>query len=258
MKIYLDIILILNFGIDFLLLLSVSLILRRNISLSKIMLGAFVGGLSIILLFFSINNFTLFMLKFGISILMIIISFGYKNLKYTMTNLIYLYISSIILGGFLYLLNIEFSYKNNGIVFYNSGLSINFIVLLIASPIIIYIYVKQTKLLKNNYSNYYPVEIFIKNKNYKYTGYMDSGNVLVDNLTNKIVVLVDKRKILFNIKEFRLIPYMSVNGLNMLKVIKIDKMIFNDKQYNNILLGLMDNIDLDGVDMILNRKLLEG
>ena len=40
-------------------------------------------------------------------------------------------------------------------------------------------------------------------------------------------------------------------------LIKIDKLIFNNKEYNNILLGIMDKISLDGVDVILNRKLLE-
>ena len=86
---------------------------------------------------------------------------------------------------------------------------------------------------------------------------MDSGNVLVDSLTKKSVIFIDKRKLLFDIKEFRLIPYMSINGSNMIKTIKIDKLIFNDKEYNNVLLGIMDKISLDGVDVILNRKLLE-
>ena len=57
------------------------------------------------------------------------------------------------------------------------------------------------------------------------------------------------------IKE--MIPYMGVNGVNLIKVIKIDKLVFNNKSYKNILLGLMDNISLDGVDVILNKKLLE-
>ena len=87
---------------------------------------------------------------------------------------------------------------------------------------------------------------------------MDTGNVLIDTLTKKSVILIDKRKLLFNIKEFRLIPYNSVSGYNMIKVIKIDKLIFNKKEYNNILLGIMDKISIDGVDVILNRKLLEG
>lgn len=248
---------ILNFFLDFILLLSVTLVLKRNVKLTKIMFGAFVGGISILLLFFNIDSITLFILKFIISIIMVLTTFGYKNLKYTLVNLLYLYMSSIILGGFLYLLNLEFSYKHIGMIFYNNGLSINFIFLCIFSPIILYIYIKQTKTLRYNYSNYYNIEIHINNKHYKYTAYMDSGNVLVDKLTNKKVILIDKRKILFDIKEFRLIPYTGVNGMNMIKVIKVDKIIFDNKDYCDVLVGIMDKISLDGVEVILNRKLLE-
>lgn len=257
MKIYLDLVMILNFSLDFILLLSVSLVLKRNVKIIHIMLGAFIGGISILLLFMNINNITLFLLKVLISIVMVLTTFGYRNIKYTLINLLYLYMSSVILGGFLYLLNLEFSYKHVGIIFYNNGLSVNFIFLIIFSPIILYIYIKQTKHLRYNYSNYYNIEIFLNQKKYKYTAYMDSGNVLVDNLTNKKVILIDKRKLLFNIKEFRLIPYMSVSGSNMIKVIKIDKLIFDNKEYSDVLLGIMDKISLDGVDVILNRKLLE-
>ena len=257
MKVYLDLIMILNFFLDFILLLSVKLILKRNIKLTRIITGSFIGGISILFLFFNINSFILFLFKILISILMIIISFGYRNIKYTLTNLLYLYMSSIILGGFLYLLNLEFSYKHVGIIFINNGLSINFIFLIITSPVIIYIYIKQTKNLRYNYSNYYEIEIFIKNKSYKYIGYMDTGNTLTDSLTKKPVILIDKRKLLFNIKEFRLIPYMTVSGNSMIKVVKVDKIIFREKEYKNILLGIIDKISLDGVEVILNRKLLE-
>ena len=256
MKIYLDFIMILNFFIDFILLITVSLILKRNIKTFKLMLGAFVGGLSILLLFFNINSLLLFIIKILISIFMVLTSFGYRNLKYTLVNLLYLYMSSIILGGFLYLLNLEFSYKHIGIIFYNNGLSINFIFLIIFSPIILYIYINQTKNLRNNYSNYYNIEIYYNNRKYKYIGYLDTGNTLKDSLTGKSVILIDKRKLLFNIKEFRLIPYMGVNGSSMIKIVKIDKLIFNGKEYN-VLLGIMDNISLDGIDVILNRNLLE-
>ena len=256
MKIYLDLVMILNFFIDFILLITVSLVLKRNIKLTRLMLGAFFGGISILLLFFKINSILLFIIKFIISIFMILISFGYRNIKYTLVNLLYLYMSSIILGGFLYLLNLEFSYKHIGIIFYNNGLSINFIFLIIFSPIILYIYIKQTKSLRYNYSNYYNVEIYLNNKKYKYIGYLDTGNILKDSLTGKNVILIDKRKLLFDIKQFRLIPYIGVNGSNVIKVVKIDKLIFNNKKYD-VLLGIVDNINIDGVDVILNRNLLE-
>ena len=94
MKIYLDIVLLINFGFDFLLLLSVSLILRRNIKLYKLMIGAFIGSISILTLFMKINSLELFVIKIIISILMCISTFNYKNLKYTIKNIIFLYISS--------------------------------------------------------------------------------------------------------------------------------------------------------------------
>ena len=254
LKIYIDLILILNFFQDFILLFSVSMVLKRKASINRLIIGAAVGGISILFLFFNLNTF---ILKIFISIIMILISFGYGSIKYFFMNIISLYISSIILGGFLYFLNLEFSYDRVGIIFINKGISINIIVIMLLSPLFIYIYVKYVKKLKYNYSNYYNVKIFYQKKIYEYVGYMDTGNVLVDSLTNKPVILIDKRKLLFNIKEFRIIPYMSINGTSFIKVFKVSKIVIDDNEYKNVLLGIMDNICLDGVDLILNRKLLE-
>ena len=143
MKIYIDLVLLLNFGFDLLLLFSVAIILRRQTTLKKLLLSSTVGSITILSMFIELNSFLLFIIKIIISLLMVYITFGYKNIKYTLKNLFYLYTSSIILGGFLYFLNLQFSYKNKGLVFYFNGLSINVIVLIILSPTIIYLYTKQ-------------------------------------------------------------------------------------------------------------------
>lgn len=257
MKIYLDLIMILNFFFDFLLLLSVSILLKRRAKVKRIIYASFIGGISILFLFININSLELFFFKFFISILMILIAFGYKNIKYTLINILYLYVVSIFLGGGLYLLNVQFSYKHVGIVFYNNGLSINVIIMILLAPIIIYIYIKQGKRLRNNYSNYYDVRIYLNDIYIDAIGYLDTGNNLVDPITSKPVILIDKRKILFDIKEFMLIPYYTVSGRAMMKCLKINKIIINKREYKNILLGVIDNINLDGVDVILNNK-LEG
>ncbi|MEG0826566.1 MAG: sigma-E processing peptidase SpoIIGA, partial [Bacilli bacterium] len=124
MKIYLDLVLLLNFSFDFILLLSVSIILRRNANINRLLIGSFLGSLSILFLFIHINSFTLFIFKIIISVLMIITTFNYKNIRYFLKNFVFLYMSSIILGGFLYFLNINFAYKQNGLVFYHNGISI--------------------------------------------------------------------------------------------------------------------------------------
>ena len=195
MKIYLDLLFFLNFGFDFILLLVVSIILRRNVSLTRIVLGGLIGGLSIFILFLKINSFELFILKILISIIMILASFSYKNIKYFMKNFFFLYSASMILGGFLYFLNVQFSYKQEGLVFYHDGLSINFIFLLIFSPLILYIYIRQGLTLKNNFSNYYKVNLYFNNKKIRLNGFLDTGNKLKDPYSGKPIIIVNEKRI---------------------------------------------------------------
>lgn len=262
MKIYLDMVLIINFIFDFLLLLSVSLILKRNTKVNRIILGAFIGSFTILCLFIKMTSFTLFCFKAVISIFMILVSFGYRDIKYTIKNILYLYLLGIVLGGFLYFLNIQFSYKNNGIIFYHNGLSINIVFLIIVSPIILYIYIKQYKLLKVNYNQYYKLNLYLnENEVLNLNAFLDTGNKLVDPYKKRTIILLDKRKILFDINEFKmvLVPYKTVNGDGLLKCIKVKKVDIDGIGIKtNFLVGLLDfNISIDGVDCIINNKLLE-
>ncbi len=261
MKLYLDLIFLLNFAFDFLLLLSVSIILRRNVKIKKIILGALFGALSILFLFTNISSLMLFLFKIIISILMIIISFGYKNIKYTFKNLTYLYISSIVLGGFLYFLNVEFSYKQVGLVFYHNGLSINVIVLIITSPIIIYAYIRQALNLKNNYSKYYKVDIYLNDgTKILLNGLLDTGNKLYDPYKKRPIIIVDNKRLNKLKEKYILVPYDVLNNHGLLKCIKPKSIYIHGIGYrNNLLIGLSDeNIDLDGINCILHESLLEG
>lgn len=264
MKIYLDLLFLLNFAFDFLLLLGVSILLRRCASINRILIGAFIGGLSILSLFTKMNSIELFLFKIFISFLMILISFGYRDIKYTFRNLLYLYTSSIILGGFLYFLNVQFSYKKEGIVFYHNGLSVNYIILLITAPIIIYIYIKQGLKLKNTYSKYYKIELFFNQKHsIKLTAFLDTGNTLEDPYFKKPVLLVNKKKIIYDINEFKmiLVPYRTIDGSGIIKCIQIPKIkIENIGIRYNFLVGFIDEgqIHIDGIDCILNEKILEA
>ena len=259
MKIYIDLILLLNFGFDFLLLLSVSLILRRNAKIYKLLLGAFIGSISVLTLFMNINSLQLFLIKIIISILMILISFSYKNIKYTIKNILYLYISSIVLGGALYLLNIELTYKNQGIIFYKNKMSINFIILVIISPIILYIYIKECKNLKNSYSNYHQVEIKIRDKIIKCTGFIDTGNKLKDPYKKRPIILINNNYLeTININKIY-VPAHTINGTNLIECIKIEELkIDNHTIKKEVLLGIINKkIKIDGIDCLLNNEIME-
>ena len=164
MKVYVDLIILLNFYLDFLLLMTTSITLKRNVTIKRVILGTLVGSISIIFLFWSINNIMLFIFKIIIAISMNIITFKYKDLKYTLNNLGYFYMISIILGGFLYYLNLEFSYTHIGMIFINKGISVNAIFLIIISPLILYIYYRQAKKFKTNFNLIYEINICLKNK----------------------------------------------------------------------------------------------
>lgn len=259
MKIYIDLILLLNFGFDFLLLLSVSLILKRNAELYKLLLGAFIGSISVLTLFIKINSMQLFIIKIIISILMTITSFKYKNIKYTLKNILYLYISSIVLGGTLYLLNIELTYKNQGIIFYKNKMSINFIILVIISPIILYIYTKECKNLRNNYSNYHKVEIKIRDKIIKCTGFVDTGNKLKDPYKKRPIILMNNNYLDNNLNKI-FVPVHTILGTNLIECIKIQELkIDNTIIKQEVLLGFINKkIKIDGIECLLNNEIMEG
>lgn len=256
MKIYLDLILILNFFLDFILLLATGIILKRKINIKLLTLSSFIGSLSILILFFNINSLTLFIIKLLLSIIMILIGYPKKNPKYIFYNLVVFYVVSIFLGGCLYMLNISFSYKNEGLIFFHNGLSINLIVLLFLAPFILFFYIKEQKFIKNKYNNYYKTTIYIDDHLVEATGYIDSGNTLT--FKGKPVLLIDKRKVIFLQEGYRIIPYKVVNKIMMLKIYKCDKVIINNHEFKNIYIGLSeDDFNIDGVDILLNNKIME-
>lgn len=255
MKVYIDVILFLNFGFDFLLLLATSYLLKRNIRFRRIIVGALFGSFSTLLLFINISSFTLFIFKILISILMIIITFSFKNWKYTFKNFIHLYLNSIILGGFLYLLNVQFSYKQVGLIFYHNGLSINFILLIVLSPIIIYVYVKQIKSLKLNLNSYHKIEFDLL-KHYKLDGFLDTGNQLKSIYFNKGINIINKDIIKENVKYFYE-PIYTVNGNSMMKCFKVKSIWIDNVEYQNVIFGVSDEYFKIDVDVILNSRIWE-
>lgn len=260
MTIYLDLVFILNFCYDFLLLMSVSVILKRNAKFYRLLVGAIIGGVSLFTLFINSSSILLFLVKILVSIIMCWVSFSFKNIKYMFTNLVYLYMCSVILAGFLYYLDLEFSYHHEGIIFYFNGLSVNYVLLLILAPLVLLAYVYQIKKLKHKQNFYYKVTVVFKNNaELILNGYIDSGNKLRDPVTLKYIIIVEKK--LINARFIRspmLVPYKSVNYNGFLKCFSPKYIKINNKVYDNYMLGIYDGtFNIENVDCILNSNILE-
>jgi len=261
MTIYLDLVFLINFILDLLLLLTVNIALKRYSKIKRLILGALFGSISLIYLFIPLNRIRLFILKIVISIIMCLIAFGYKNIKYTFYNNLYLYMTSIILGGFLYYLKVEFSYSNKGFVFYYEGLAINYLFIFLLTPLILYVFLKSLKVLKEVKNYYYKVRIiFLNNYELIISGFLDTGNKLIDPITNKPIILINKKKIKgkIPIRSPMYVPFNSLNHHGLLECIKPKYLEINGQELKNYLIGLTDtSFKLNGIECLLNYKVLE-
>lgn len=246
MVIYLDLLFILNLLYDFLLLMTVSVILKRNVKIKRLLLSSFFGALTTFIILIPINKYLLLTLKIIISLLMIFICFGYKNIKYFIDNILYLYMSSVILAGFLYFLKIEFN-------------NLSYLIVLVISPLILYLYIKMQKELKEIINYYRKVIIIFKNnRRIELNGFIDSGNRLKDSITNKYIILINKKKIkgIYNIRSPMYIPIYTINKSSLLECIPIKKIIIDNREYSNYLLGFTDK-DFKDFDCLLNYIIME-
>ena len=248
MTIYVDIVFILNFSYDFLLLLTVNITLKRYSKIYKLILATLFGNVTIISLFIPINSIFLIILKVILGIIMVIIAFGYKNFLYTFYNIIYLYMTSVILAGFLYFLKLEFN-------------NLSYILILLIAPFILYLYIKEQNNLKRVVNYYTKVLInFKNNRHLELKAFIDSGNKLQDPITHKYIILINKKRLkgIYNIRSPMYVPIKTVNKTSLLECIPIKNIEVNGKVYENYLLGLSDTFKMqDDIECLLNYHLIE-
>lgn len=245
MTVYIDLVIFLNYFFDTLILLTVNTTLKRNVPLKRILLVSLLGELSLFGFLLS-NKYLLILLKLEVSAILNIITFKYKDIFYTTTNILYFYMISIILGGFIYYLKLN-------------NLSYLFILLLV--PLILFLYIKQNLNMKTTISKTYPLTIYFNNKRkISLTGFVDTGNKLRDPITKKWIILVNK-KLLKGVVRIRTpiyVPYYSLNNKGLVECIRPEKLVIEGREYTNFLIGLMDSkIMINSSDCILNLEILE-
>ena len=253
MIIYVDIIFIINFLYDYLILNSVNVILKRFKKQKYIACGSLVGSLLSFNIFFpKLNN--IYIIIF-ICLLMVLITFGYKNITYFKNNILYFYMVSIIYGGFIYMINLKFNQLNNEAIYYERKIIINFIGLIALSPIVYFLQLYAYKNIKNKVNNYYSLKFSIINTFYEITGLYDTGNLIKDPYKKRSVILVNKKILTCDInnKSPIYVPCNLINGSMLIKCYKPDLLVINNKIINNCLIGITDyDYSFDGVDAIIS------
>lgn len=256
MKLYLDVLFFTNFIFDFILLLGVSIVLKRKCKLIRLILGALFGSVTLLSLFIPLTNIELCLLKVIMSMGMILISFKFSNIKTFLKDLVYLYIISIFCGGVIYFIYNQLGYKQEGLLFLNNGFHLNLIILVILFVVAIYIYIRQSKDLKTKVASYHHVDIYYKDHIFSCNGYLDTGNKLYDPYKHRPICLLHKK---IKVDKPLYVPYKTIEKIGLLKCFKAERIIVDKKyEYKEQLIGLSkEKFNIDGVDFILHSD-LEG
>ena len=250
--VYLDLLVIEDLVLNYCMIIGVSLILNRITKFKKVFLSSVIGCIPLIFLFTDINKIYLFPISILFSLIMSISSFTYHDIIYTIKNIFYMYLISIFLAGTIYLINVNFLPKINNYL-------LNVLILIIIAPIITYSYTKSIIKIKNNYSNYYKVDIYLKDKPViTLNAYLDTGNMLKDPYKNRPIILVKKDKIPSDSETIIYVPYSTIDNNGVIKCFKPEKIyIYSHGYRQKLLIGLIDEVGIEGADCILNKNLIE-
>lgn len=246
MEMYIDLFFIFNVIMDYIIIMSTNILLKRRTSYIRMILSSLIGGISSLVLFTSLNKIVIEIVSI---VIMVLISFGYKGIRYLINNILYMYILSTLLGGIIYLFNIKVS----------NSMFLTYLIIIVISIEIMLLYIKENKKMRSIYNNYYKVDIYFKDREkLSLIGFVDTGNNLYDPYKKRPVIIVHNKYIKED--KYILVPYHTINGNGLLKCIKPDIIFIDGIGYKgNVLIGFSDSFNFgDGVDVILHKDIMKG
>ncbi|MEC0090166.1 sigma-E processing peptidase SpoIIGA [Paenibacillus macquariensis] len=203
MVVYIDLIFITNLLIDGTLLWLTGWMRKIKTPWWRISLSALLGALYVIMMFVPGLTFMYtFLIKFGLSLIMLWIAFGFGSLQHYMRNMGAFYIINFAAAGGI--IGIHYLLQNSsdlwsGIWYTTSGglsfeLKIGFWFMLIVFIIVVFwfkIVQSSKRKLDNRHVYFAEVKVNIGSEQVKCTGLLDTGNQLCDPLTRIPVMVME-------------------------------------------------------------------
>ena len=276
MTVYIDIILLENLCMNYIILFATAYIMKIKISHIRIIASSSIGAVYSIMLYMQIlpiysSNF----MKIILSVAMVYISYAPKTVKIAIKQLIIFYLISFAFGGcafaLLYFVKPQDIFIKNGVYIGTYPLKIALLGGIVGF-IITYIAFKIIKNKATKEEMIYKLKIKINDKTVEVNALLDTGNKLKDPITLVPVIVIEKQKlynflpeeILENIdkiiggdsdklieenikymSKFRVIPYNSIGKQNGLMLgFKADevKIIIDEEErtIKNTIIGIFN------------------
>ncbi len=275
MTIYIDVVLIENLLMNYIILFATGVILKIKIKHIRLILASLIGAIYTIIAYISaLRIYSNIFLKFILSLIIIYIAFNPKSVKKLFKFTLIFYLTSFVFGGaafaLIYIVKPQDILRNNGLVLNTNSLKTIFISAIIAFAIIIigFKVVKNKISAKDMYCN---IKIILNQKEIETKAMIDTGNFLREPITNTPVIVVEHtllydcmpKEILNHLEtilggdfseipdkvreeyilRLKVIPFSSLGKQNgMLLGIKADKVIIKsdeeEKENDNVIIGI--------------------
>ena len=276
MTVYIDIILLENLCMNYIILFATAYIMKIKISHIRIIASSSIGAVYSIMLYMQILPiYSSIFMKIIISVVMVYISYAPKSVKIAIKQLIIFYLISFAFGGcafaLLYFVKPQDIFIKNGVYIGTYPLKIALLGGIVGF-IITYIAFKIIKNKATKEEMIYKLKIKINDKTVEVNALLDTGNKLKDPITLVPVIVIEKQKlynflpeeILENIdkiiggdsnklieenikymSKFRVIPYNSIGKQNGLMLgFKADevKIIIDEEErtIKNTIIGIFN------------------
>lgn len=278
MTVYLDVILIENMCMNYIILFATGYIMKLKIKHLRIIISSIIGGAYAIISYMNIIPiYSTLIAKIILSISMVHIAFNPKNIKVCLKELLLFYVVSFVFGGcafaLLYIIKPQDILMKNGVYIGTYPIKVAIIGALVGF-VLTYLAFKIVKGKITKKSVLYEVAIFFKEKETNVIAMLDTGNLLRDPISQMPVILVQKDKmckiipinILDNLEKvlggdenlqiseeekneyfskLKIIPFKSVGKQNgMLIGFKTDKVQIeindNIEEIENVIIGIYD------------------
>ena len=271
MKIYLDIVLLENFIMNYIIIFSTAIISKSKISNFKFLIASFFASLySIINYIYKIRTFQNFFIKIIVSIIIVLVAFESYKIKMFLKKLILFYLVSFTFGGIafmlLFLINPSNIIIKNGILTGTYPVKVTILGGILGFFIIccVSFFIKDRLKKKSMLCD---LEIIYKGKYKKLKTMIDTGNLLKEPISQADVIIVEKNslkeivenEILDNLDnivqgkwldamenvhsyKFKLIPFSALGNENGLMIgFKPDYVrILDEEEYirNDVIIGI--------------------
>ena len=269
MTIYLDIVIIENLIMNYIILYATSIIAKKKIKHIRAFIASIIGTIYVIILYVTkLPIYSNIMSKLLLSIIMVYIIFKPENIKVLINNLLLFYLTSFVFGGastaLIYLIKPEEILTKNGMFLGTYTLKTVFLGGIVGLFLIaVTINIIRSKISKKDM--FYNIKIYIEEKEIETRAMIDTGNLLKEPITNIPVIIVEhtllynviEKEILNNLEEilsgnFEKIPNEIKNKyLSKLKVIPFKSL----GKENGMLLGIkVDKVKIENEE---NRKVID-